>query len=157
MKTISFYKWALGGMFMLNLMLLVFIFLGRPPHGHQHDSGGAFKDQSIKDLKLDKKQIDRFSAIVKEHHMNMVQLKEDQQMALLPYFHHLIDSSNTDLNTQLNEFLSLEKQKITITYQHFEAIKQLLKPDQAPHFEGFMKRATDLLLFKNKKREKHKK
>jgi hypothetical protein len=49
----------------------------------------------------------------------------------------------------MQEVLRLEQQKIVATYQHFEAVKGILRDDQRVGFEAFVNQALGRILLKS--------
>ena len=151
MKQTTFYKYAIWGLVLLNMLVLAFFVFTKPkpPHSaHSHN----FQSEVIHLLKLDPEQQAAFRKLAESHNQNIKLLSSQQEKLLLPYFESLTDSTQyVDKVKNLNQFQLLERQKIETTYQHFEEIKNILHQEQLPRFEEFMKIIIDNLLLKNKK------
>lgn len=148
MSQLKFYKYATWALLLLNMGLLVFFLLTkpRPPHPpppHQ------FQAEVIELLELNEQQISTFKKLAEEHGQKLTSINEQQQKRLPSYFNSLITSSNPINNDSiLVELQRLEREKIEVTYQHFQDIKSMLNKNQLPHFENLMERFIDRLLLK---------
>ena len=145
MESTQFYKYTTWGMLCLNLILIGFLFFGRPTGGHQM--------RAIDALKMDDSQHDAFLASAKRHELLIESLTKTQTDLLKPYFQQLIDTNATVNETQLFTSLqTIEKQKIKSTYRHFEEIKHFLKKEQEADFKLFMNRILEKILSEQEKK-----
>jgi hypothetical protein len=156
MKQLQFYKYATWFMVILNISMIAFFFLTRPPHqGLPSGEGGGppFKNKAIDILKLDESQHAIFLKSVQAHR-DLIQKTDKKQRDLLkPYFHQLIDPEQVvDVDSTLHKIQQLERNKIESTYQHFQEIKSILTPDQQADFEVFMKDALKMILMETEKK-----
>lgn len=134
MKQLQFYKYAATGLLFLNIAMLAFFFLTKPPN---HPRGKRFKGGAIEILNLDKTQDKVFFELVKNHKQKMKVFNQKQKELLKPYFDSLIDSTGQPQNV-IEKVEQLERQKIESIYQHFQDIKSILKKEQLSGFEEFM-------------------
>lgn len=152
MTQLTFYKYAIGGLVLLNIAVLTFFLLTKPKPPH-HAPPHHFQAEIIDILDLDKQQAATFKTLAKEHHQQMKSIKEQQQQLLLPYFESLTNSAeDIDKEKILNQFQQQEREKIEVTYQHFEEVKKLLNKKQLSHFKQLMKKFIDKLLFDKQKK-----
>lgn len=146
MSQLNFYKYATWALLFLNLAVLVFFILTRPRH-HHHPSTKDFRSEVINILNLNDQQQSAFRKLAHEHNQSMIMLKEQQQDLLPPYFANLAEPSESiDPDKILTKFQQLEREKIEVTYQHFQDIKNLLNQEQLPYFKGLMGKLIDELL-----------
>ncbi len=149
MKQLQFYKYAALVLLLLNLSMIAFFFLTKPKPPHQ---GDGFQKRGPNIMNMDEKQHDLFLQSAKQHGQHMKAINKQQQDLLKPYFYSLIDSTkNTNPNATLNEVQDLERQKIESTYQHFQEVKSILKPEQQADFELFMNDVIERILMETKK------
>ena len=145
MEAVKFYKYIIAGLLLLNLGLLAFLMLRKPPHPpkHLHGPKNAFVLKAFDLLQLDENQKTIFKQLAKAHHLQMNRY-DSTQVALLPsYFEQLNQTKNTEYSQEvLDQISNIERQKVETTYQHFEDIKQLLRPNQLSRFENFVSKAT---------------
>jgi len=121
----------------------------KPP---RHSHSNNFQSEVIEILDLDSQQTAAFEKMAETHSQKMRSINRQQQQLLPPYFKSLTDSSkNVDKTAILNQFQQLGKQKIEVTYQHFQDIKLILNENQLSHFERLMGRFADNLLLGKKR------
>ena len=156
-KHIQFYKWALIAMILLNIGLLTFFVLNKP-HTHRHgnnihpNSRRAFRDVAVNILQLDEQQKPQFIALTKKHNRQMRSIDEQQKEILRLYFSKLLEKSDTtNPDTLINKVNMLEKEKIEVTYQHFEEVKAILNEYQYSDYKEFVNKALEKLLLETKK------
>lgn len=149
MKQIQFYKYAIAGLVLLNLALIGFFILSKPlPPQPLH---GDFGIQAPRILHLNAEQRKAFRFSADSHHRKMQALSLRQKELLAHYFQQIVDSSQTDNALLLQKAEQLEREKIEITYQHFEEVKSILKPEQLPYFKEFMQAVLDVMSTNSKK------
>lgn len=144
MKQLQFYKYATWALLLLNLSMVAFFFLTAPPppKGEEFDRKGP-----IDIVKMDEQQNESFLQLAEQHKKQMVDLNDDQRKLLKPYFNSLINPAiiiNSD--SLLNQVQLLEQRKIESTYQHFQEVKSMLRPEQQSDFKEFMNRALERIL-----------
>lgn len=150
MSQLKFYKYATWGLLFLNIAVLAFFLLTKPKPPHH--SPNDFQSEVIEILNLNSQQKSTFRKLAEAHNQKMKSIIEQQQKLLPPYFESLADSSsNIDKEAILNQFQQMEREKIEVTYQHFQDIKLILDENQLPHFEKLIGRLVDKLLLNNKK------
>lgn len=151
MKELKYYKYAIGGLILLNMVMLAFFVITKPKHPRPAPPSN-FKSHVVNLLHLNAKQETAFNELAQDHHQKMDAFDKQQQALLLPYFQSLSTSSIT-INEEivLNEIQQLEKEKIKVTHQHFKDLKAILTDDQFPHFEKLTQEFINQVLLKNKK------
>ncbi|MEZ4776901.1 MAG: hypothetical protein R3D00_27250 [Bacteroidia bacterium] len=151
MNQVKFYKYAIWSLIGLNITILAFFLMLRPQPRH-HNPNGNLRSEVIEMLHLNTQQASQLNASAEKHTQKMNEINDRQFRLLSPYFGRLITSSeNNDTESLLNEYQQLEKEKIEVTYQHLQEIKDLLNDDQMPYFEEFMIKTTDRILLGKKK------
>jgi hypothetical protein len=146
MKQIQFFKYTTLLLLLLNIGIVTFFFLARPkPPGNGQPA--PFHDRAVDLLKLDKGQHQAFLRSAEQHSRQMKAINDGQRNLLRPYFNSLVDPSmRVNADSLLQQVQLFERQKVEATYQHFKAVKELLKDDQQDHFEQFMNKALERLL-----------
>lgn len=153
MKSLSFFKTATFFLLLLNLVLIFFLFQGRP-RGHRPPKAD-FQKRAIKILELDATQRDEFKDLAKRHGEAIEVLNAESSSTLKPYFHRIFTESNASQKDSLMlRFQAIEKEKVEITRDHFQEVKKMLKPEQEQHLDLFLKRAVNVLLLDKKPRRK---
>ncbi len=153
MKQLQFYKWALLFMFILNIGLISFFIITKPKH-HEFPPHPPkdFKIETIEVLQLDNKQKASFLMLTKQHNQQMESIKYKQEESLKLYFNSLLETNNkNNEDSILKEIQVFEKQKIIITFQHFEQVKSLLIKEQQVNYKEFVNKALNLIIYDRKK------
>lgn len=152
MSKLTIYKYATWGLLFLNLAVLTF-FLATKPKPPGRLPAHAFQTEVIEILKLNDAQVKTFRALAKDHNQKVTGIDAQQQNLLRPYFESLAKPSiDIDRSEALNQLQQLEREKIEVTFQHFQALKFILKEEQLTHFEEFINRYIDIFLVGEKKR-----
>ncbi|MEM9821456.1 MAG: hypothetical protein AAF985_10305 [Bacteroidota bacterium] len=152
MSQLNFFKYTTVGLLVLNVSMIAFFFLTkpRPPLNE-----GSAHHRVVKLLDLDKAQGEKFFQSARNHHDQLPLIEDRQKEALQTYFNSLLSAPDSiDLAPALEKIVQLERQKVVLTYQHFEEIRGMLKPEQVPKFESFMGEVLKTLLLP-KSRGKH--
>lgn len=149
MKKVQFFKVAAIGMLVLNIAMITFFLLTRHRPGHP-DRGARFHTKAVEILHLDDAQTTRFDEMAHQHHETMEELKSRQSEQLKPFFEEITQGGNSNPDAVPQEFLDLEKSKVSVTYRHFLEVKALLKPEQKGYFAEYMKEALEVVLLSQK-------
>jgi hypothetical protein len=146
MNETKFFKFATLGLLLLNLAVLTFFFLTKPKH-NPPPRGNHEENVHISILKLDKIQEESFLKLANDHERQMNNIGRKQADLLVPYFEKL-NTNDTLINNSeiLLEYQNLEADKINITYQHFEDIKEMLRDDQLKDFKPFIDQIMNKIL-----------
>lgn len=139
MKEVKFFKYLSILLLIVNIGVIVFFVFVKPAGTLAENRQGA-----IEILHLDKKQGKQFHGLVMEHHEKMRDLNKKEQMLLGRYFAPVADSTiNPVPKEQIWAVLKdIQRLKLEATYQHFEQVKQLLKPEQLPYLKEFIETVT---------------
>lgn len=147
----KFQKYIIGGLVGLNIAVLAFFLLAKPPRRPQP----TFKNnrsEVIEMLHLNNQQAIQLNKLADVHKQKMQEISEHQAKLLLPYFESLVSASQViEKDSLFKEYQQSEREKIELTYQHLQEIKSLLEEDQLPDFKEFMTKTTNRLLLGNKK------
>ena len=141
MNQLSFYKYTTWGLLVLNLAMIAFFFLTKPEFPQQRRPPGDHQKMNASTtLGLNKDQTEKFLTSAKRHEGEIKSIDAQQKELLTQYFNSLIDTTLMSKNQiTIDSFTTLEKQKIEITYRHFQEIKDILSFEQVNDFEPFMK------------------
>lgn len=151
MQRLNLYKYSAITLLLLNMVLVFLLFQSRqkshPRMGHRHHTATAI-------MKLDQEQDQLFLADARAHGTKMDSISNMQLKLLQPYFQTLVianGKNQVDKDSLLIQFQYLEKIKIESTYQHFEYIKTILKPNQMEGYKEFVQKILNKILVKDKK------
>ncbi|AFM04574.1 hypothetical protein Fleli_2195 [Bernardetia litoralis DSM 6794] len=144
MKTLQFYKISTLVLLVLNLVMMGFFFLNfhRPPHGaHQEND---FLNEAIEVLQLDEKQATSFEKLAMNHNQEMESIRNKQLEHTEEYFETNNDTNKSD--SLLNLISEGETQKIKITKNHFNQIRNILTSKQQHNYQKFKREALNKIL-----------
>lgn len=115
----------------LNAATLFFIVRGpRPDHENRFDR------TVVDELELNDKQIKQFNAMKREHHQEIMRLDAEMRSVYERYFYLLTNTMNSSEKDSLETILSnKQKEKIQITYHHFEELKSICTEKQKEKFK----------------------
>ena len=131
MEKSTLYKITIGALVALNLVLVAFLWFGRPTPPLQ-------PFHATERFELDDNQDKQFMASVKVHKLEMQRIDGEQRKILRDYFGTLKGPENSASTPVPPELLRLEEQKIQATYDHFLAVKGFLKPEQLGEYPAFI-------------------
>lgn len=135
MKSNTLLKIAFLIMVALNITLIAMMF-GKQKMLLQRKSP-EIKSVIIKKLQLDEKQIEIYSELAENHHQGMSKINQAKKLLIREYFSFL-KSEDQNFSTQdslLTEINILESEKLIMTYNHFEQLKEICNPSQQVLFE----------------------
>jgi len=135
MKKEAFYKFVIGLLLTLNLVLIGFFLLRKSPHPPKHH----FREQAFEILHLKGPQKYQFDNISKVHHKNMQLFHAEEKQLFQLYF----QSASKD---HLHQIQDIKKQKLEFTKAHFDSVKALLNDDQKMYFEEFREKALKRIM-----------
>ena len=138
-------------MFLINVVLIGFMVARpkMPPRGNSQD----LKQIISKKLNLDKEQQETYFELAKIHYELIAQIGQKQKPLIRDYFSALKhDEQNLDVQdsllSQINQF---DRDKLVLTYTHFEDLKKVCNPEQLLVFEGIMDEIIQVLVGGQKK------
>lgn len=152
MNLTKIYKYIILGLVGLNVAILVFFLRPKPRPRHQPPNRN-FQSEVIEMLHLNNQQASTLRGLADGHKEEIEKINARQASLLTAYFESLDDSlERVNKDSLLNHFQQSEKEKIEMTYQHFQDIKELLNDEQLPYFESFINKTTDRLLLSKERR-----
>ena len=151
MKALNFYKISTITLLLVNVAMITFFLITR--HAPPPNRGNKGMLKSARDImNLSGDQDEQFLMFADKHKEQMQSLNMNQRKQLRAYF-ELVSHSSEQTNKEevMEMILSLEKQKIESTYNHFEEIKGTLKEEQYADFEEFKRKALGFILLNENK------
>ena len=144
MNKIQFYKYSSIALLIINLAIISFFFFGRPKHKKHRPK----KVRATEIMNLDKGQNEKFFKLADTHMTEMKALEKSQRELLATYFENIMQRSDNTKNQDslLQKVQIIEKEKVKSTYQHFEDIKSILRPEQLDDFKKFVEQALGRIL-----------
>ena len=147
MKTIHFYKLSILFLVALNLTFISYLFFTLPPKS-PHRRGHDFQNEAIKILQLNEKQVEKFEDLAFKHSQDMEKVQTNQLERTKEYFEIKDTTSKSD--SLLNLIKEGEAQKIKITKNHFNDIKNILTTEQLPNYYKFEREALNKILLQKR-------
>lgn len=93
-------------------------------------------------LDLDQEQTAKFKEFAKEHHNEIKSLNTDHKAILPSYFASLVEEpSGIDRDSLVANLQHIERQKLEVTYKHFQDIKSILTQEQLDAFPEFVEQS----------------
>ena len=146
MSKLSFYKITSIVLFILNIALILYLFF-KPPFSQR---GWNPNDHPAKrEMNLTAEQNEQFLSSANKHKIKIKELNSNLHKVLNGYFEPLKAMNNPVSATQdslLAQIQMLEREKLDITYKHFEEIKSFLKPEQLNAYNQFISKALMKIL-----------
>lgn len=145
MKELTFFKIGFCVMVLLNLLILIVLL--NPFHPRPGIGGHPFQHKIITHLQLDKDQESTFLLLASNHDKEIRSRISMQKKAIDQYFTPLYQIDNLPSNDSLlNTIGILENEKINLTYNHFQEVKQILTTEQKHKFSPILSEALTILL-----------
>lgn len=114
----------------VNGATLFFLISGRRP-----EPGNRFDRTITEVLQLSEDQTRQFNVMKKAHHQEMIRVDREMRSTYETYFYLLSDTGNIPEKDSLENVLGKkQKEKIQITYQHFNDLKSICTPEQKEKF-----------------------
>lgn len=146
-------KITIGLLVLLNLVLITFLYLGKPKHTNHKMP----KDVIIEKLGFDESQQEEFKYLIIEHKKKAKNLQDEiaQNKTIL---YQEINNNKSSFNDSINrligdKFEELEK----IHYNHFLGIKNICREDQKGKFQDLTEQLQTIFSPPNKRRRRNKK
>ncbi|MES3018617.1 MAG: Spy/CpxP family protein refolding chaperone [Bacteroidota bacterium] len=118
----------------VNAATLFFIVTGPPAEG-----GKKFDRTIIRELSLTEEQVAQFEIMKRAHHQEITQLDGEMRSTYEKYFYLLAEPTDSLAKDSLENILSTkQKEKIQITYQHFNDLRKICTPEQREKFKDLV-------------------
>lgn len=115
----------------VNGATLFFLAAGRRP-----EPGNRFDRTITEILQLSEDQTQQFNVMKREHHQEMIRVDKEMRSTYEKYFYLLSDTANIKERDSLENVLGKkQKEKIQITYEHFNELKSLCSSEQKEKFK----------------------
>ncbi len=147
MKRESLLTIAVVALLLLNFGILGFLFFRRPPHP-EGGGPGPLDRHIIERLHLNAEQKTQFERLKTAHHEQMQAFDRAHRDAMGNYFALL--KNDTATPEQQDSLLALvqniQKNRATVTFQHFTDLKALCTPEQKKDFEALLPELMQVIL-----------
>jgi periplasmic protein CpxP/Spy len=138
-KTIRIYQWLVGLLVLLNLGLIgsFWFFKGQQPFPPARNIGHFL----IKEVGFSDEQADQYKSMIEEHQRTNREIFGQIRKAKSELF-HFSDPDPQKKQAILEQIAQLHAQQDQATFDHFNKVRALLRPDQQTIFDRII---TDLL------------
>ena len=139
---------------LINLCMVGFLFLGRPPRGQGGPSPfeQGPKNKIIDLLHFDKAQVEKYEELIKQHRTSVRLLDERIREAKSNLYQALNEKESGAKDSLVNLLGELQKQIENVHYNHFLEIKRLCKTNQLAYFNDL---SGNLVDFFNPEKQGH--
>lgn len=138
-----------GALLVVNLVLIAFLFMHRPPGPHGPRGEGP-KQIIIERLSLDAGQQTQYEELIQQHRSAIIQANDEMMNLKNALYLTLINPVDTLKSDSLAKAIAGVQERIEhINYAHFQALHRLCRPEQEKAFEAL---TTDLAGFFGDKR-----
>lgn len=141
------YRIGFFALLTINIALMVLFVLGpKPPRPEGGGPESGIKDEISRELGFTEAQKARFDEMA-INHREAIRSLEDRERKLIKTFFEQLASTNANGNKeeQLQEILQLERDKIMVTYNHFEELRGICNEEQLTRFDKVMERVVPVL------------
>ncbi|WP_157359740.1 hypothetical protein [Algoriphagus mannitolivorans] len=133
----SIYKIGFFILLAINIALMVIFSMGpkRPPQRPMPNQIGI-KDEIARELGFSEEQKSQFEIMAKAHRENITSLEKIERTLISNYFDQLSQENPEEKKIKLmEEIQAINREKIEVTFSHFEELKGLCAPEQLEKFE----------------------
>ena len=147
MKRETFLTTAVIALLLLNIGILSILFIRRPPPDNRH----ALDQQIVEMLALNTVQQKQFEQLKSDHHQKMIASEHDYRLAMQNYFGLLENDSIVpeQRDSLLQLLLQSQRDRITVTFEHFQALKNMCSPEQKVKFPELLPDLMTVILPKS--------
>ncbi len=128
---------AVIGLLVMNLGIIAFLFLRKPPL--PPDGGASFgkegpKKKIIELLHFDSKQVKHYEELIQQHQASIKSLRDEIQETKSVLYSALKEENSARKDSLTNQLGALQVKIERVHYNHFMEIKKLCKPEQLEYF-----------------------
>lgn len=152
MTTHKIFKIGLIIMVLINAALILFLFQRPQHHPSRAQRQSPLLEKISEKLNLTAKQKSQYIELAEQHRESIRRIEREQRKALKAYFDQLRspDTSRDSLQGS-DKVLDFERQKLNLTYSHFQDLKELLDEKQIAQFDLIIDDIIRVLLVEDKK------
>jgi periplasmic protein CpxP/Spy len=137
---------AVIGLLVMNLCIVGFLFLGKPPlppEGGAPFAKEAPKKKIIELLHLDKEQVSQYEELIQQHRESIKSLRDNLRETKSDLYQTLKEGNGANKDSLIYELGRLQEKIEAVHYNHFMEIKKLCKPDQLGYFSTLTDELAD--------------
>ncbi len=131
----------------LNMVLMVLFVMGpKPPRPEKGRPESGIKDEISHELGFTDEQKVKFDEMAINHREAIRNLEGRERKLMKSFFEQLAsENSNQKKESLLGEIVQLERDKIMVTYNHFEELKGICNVEQLTRFDKVLSRIVPIL------------
>ncbi len=131
-------------LFLMNIGIISFLLLNKPPRPDGERNGEGPKRLVIERLHFDKDQVDRYDGLIEQHQKTM-RAADDEIMQLKRELFSLLPSSDQSRKDSLIADINSVQRRIEHAhFDHFSGIRMICRPDQMNDFNALSRELADL-------------
>jgi protein CpxP len=131
-------------LFLMNIGIISFLLLNKPPRPDGERNGEGPKRLVIERLRFDKDQVDRYDGLIEQHQKTM-RAADDEIMQLKRELFSLLPSSDQSRKDSLIADINSVQRRIEYAhFDHFSGIRMICRPDQMNDFNALSRDLADL-------------
>ncbi|MEO9870760.1 hypothetical protein [Ekhidna sp.] len=152
MSKLNVYKIGLILMLLVNGILIVMMFSAKGGSQRPFRQKRDLMQKISRELDLNIEQEEAYFELAKVHGARMRRINHDYRNIIKSYFFHLknLEQDSIQISKTLEKLKSLEEEKLTITYQHFEDLRDLCNEEQQTRYELVVDDIANVLVGKEK-------
>jgi periplasmic protein CpxP/Spy len=146
MSKLRLLSFAVIALLAMNLALVGFLFLRKPPlppGGRPSIAKEGPKNKIIEQLHFDAEQVIQYQKLIDEHKSSIKILRDDIRDTKSQLYKTLIEEDGERNDSLIVKLGDLQKKIETAHYNHFKEIKKLCKPDQLEYFNTLTDELAD--------------
>lgn len=147
MSKVKLLSIAVVGLLLINLGVLAFLFLRHPQGPPPGRPGGRMEEPRhiiTRELGLDEKQVGEYEILIQKHRDGVRAIDQQIRDAKNSLYSSLATDQPGKQDSLISRIGSLQMQVEALHYDHFGAIKALLKPEQMEKFNRLSKELARL-------------
>ncbi len=138
--------YQIGFFLMLAVNVLLIVLLSnKAPHKNPSD----LKEIISTKLNLSESQRRIYYGLASEHREKMRTLSENEKKIIEDFFQNLSNNNVNNNSHLLKSISAIHEQKVSITYQHFEDLRNICNTEQLTDFDKIMADILKVLLGEN--------
>ncbi len=137
MSKLRLLSYAIIGLLLINVALVGFLLLRKPPHppeGPSPMANAGPKEVISERLNFNAEQVTAYDKLISAHRVTINTLDDSIRVLKNNLYQTLNDGTNTDKDDIVNRLGEIQKQIELTNYNHFKAIKKLCRPEQLDNF-----------------------
>jgi hypothetical protein len=143
---------AVVALMLMNIALIIFVFVARPPRPDGPGGPGRPKEVIIERLRLDREQMEQYEVLI-DRHRSSIRESSDRIEEVRRQLYATLSAPDAAKEDSLTAVLGTLLQRIERAhFDHVLAVKGLCRPDQMKEFDAFSQELAELFAPKEQRR-----